>query len=46
MILFLLQKTLFDFNLFRRGGELIFPLYIYSKGKEKKKGSHFQYYDV
>jgi len=30
-------ETITDFNLFRRGGELVFPLYIYIKSSGKKK---------
>ncbi|MCK9280878.1 MAG: N-6 DNA methylase [Melioribacteraceae bacterium] len=30
------SENLVDFNLFRRGGELVFPLYIYPEQKRKK----------
>lgn len=32
-----ITDNLIDFNLFYRGGELLFPLYIYAKGEKKKK---------
>ena len=33
------SEQIVDFNLFRRGGELVFPLYIYKKSIEKKKSA-------
>lgn len=30
------SDSIVDFNLFRRGGELVFPLYIYHKAQKKK----------
>lgn len=30
------SRNIVDFNLYRRGGELVFPLYLYSEGNEKK----------
>ncbi|MCJ7553531.1 MAG: N-6 DNA methylase, partial [Ignavibacteriaceae bacterium] len=35
-------SSIVDFNLYRRGGELVFPLYIYADRKEKKKGAIVQ----
>ncbi len=34
--------SIVDFNLFRRGGELVFPLYIYVKSQAKKKAKFTQ----
>jgi len=33
------SEEIVDFNLFRRGGELVFPLYIYKKKIQKKKST-------
>ena len=35
----LVSKNIVDFNLYRRGGELVFPLYIYHRKKRKKEKS-------
>jgi predicted helicase len=40
-IIFISDKIV-DFNLYRRGGELVFPLYIYPERPEKKKFFHSQ----
>ncbi|MBL7127465.1 MAG: N-6 DNA methylase [Ignavibacteria bacterium] len=32
-----ISENIVDLNLFRRGGELVFPLYLYQEKKEKKK---------
>lgn len=37
-----ISEQIVDFNLYRRGGELVFPLYIYPERKEKRKGSLVQ----
>lgn len=37
-----ISEQIIDFNLYRRGGELVFPLYIYPERKEKRKGSLVQ----
>ncbi len=36
------SENIVDLNLFRRGGELVFPLYLYTERKEKKKGAIVQ----
>lgn len=38
----LVSKNIVDFNLYRRGGELVFPLYIYTDRKGKKKSAIVQ----
>lgn len=40
-IIFVAEQIV-DFNLFRRGGELVFPLYLYPGKREKKKGAIVQ----
>jgi predicted helicase len=37
-----ISDSIVDFNLFRRGGELVFPLYIYVKSFAKKKAKFTQ----
>ncbi|MFA5804354.1 MAG: type ISP restriction/modification enzyme [Melioribacteraceae bacterium] len=37
-----ISENIVDLNLFRRGGELVFPLYIYPAPEQKKKGSFTQ----
>ncbi len=37
-----ITENLVDLNLFRRGGEVVFPLYLYPEKREKKKGSLIQ----
>jgi len=37
-----ISENIVDFNLFRRGGELVFPLYIYLESGKKKKGIYTQ----
>jgi predicted helicase len=36
------SENIVDLNLFRRGGELVFPLYLYQKTEQKKKSSSIQ----
>jgi predicted helicase len=36
------SEDIVDYNLFRRGGELVFPLYLYQKTEQKKKSSSIQ----
>jgi predicted helicase len=36
------SENIVDFNLFRRGGELVFPLYLHQKTEPKKKSAHIQ----
>src|ERR1035437_6073215 len=36
------SEDIVDMNLFRRGGELVFPLYHYQKTEQKKKSAHIQ----
>ena len=40
-IVFITEQIL-DYNLYRRGGELLFPLYLYPEKKEEKKGALIQ----
>lgn len=42
-IVFITDKIV-DLNLFRRGGELVFPLYIYRNSSEKKKARFTQFF--
>lgn len=37
-----LTQSIVDFNVFRRGGELVFPLYMYVKSSSKKKAKFTQ----
>lgn len=37
-----MSEQIVDFNLYRRGGELVFPLYLLPERKEKKKGAIVQ----
>lgn len=37
-----ISELIVDFNLYRRGGELVFPLYLYPGKREKKKGAIIQ----
>jgi predicted helicase len=36
------SENIVDYNLFRRGGELVFPLYLYQKTEQKKKSTYTQ----
>jgi predicted helicase len=36
------SENIVDLNLFRRGGELVFPLYLYQKTEQRKKSSSIQ----
>jgi predicted helicase len=37
-----ISEQIVDLNLYRRGGELVFPLYLYPEKKAKKKGAILQ----
>lgn len=37
-----ISENIVDLNLFRRGGELVFPLYIYPTPEQKKRGTFTQ----